>query len=400
MFAQVSRLGRVRGVRLGGLLLLSAAVFWLSPSAPGRAEQTLSDDLVVFGYNELGMHCMNQDCSEFMLLPPFNSLRAQVIDRGAGEDPQIVTSGITIRYAIQGNTHSADKTSFWKYVKPLLGVDLPPNIGLGGLGLTGTMSPTGENDWVATGIPITPINDAGREDPFPLATIEVLRSGKVVARTQAVVPVSWEINCQLCHNTPGVSVATDILQKHDQLHGTDLVNQKPVLCAGCHADPVLGAPGKEGVSTLSSAMHGAHATRMDKIDLPEKCYACHPGVRTQCQRDIHFAKNILCTDCHGSMADVGDPKRKPWSDEPRCGNCHQRQGFEFEQPNTLYRHSLGHSSVHCVACHNSPHAITPTVTDVDNLQAERLQGHTGVINTCSVCHSQTPDGPFFHRQND
>ena len=30
-------------------------------------------DMVVLGYNDLGMHCMNQDFSEFMILPPFNT---------------------------------------------------------------------------------------------------------------------------------------------------------------------------------------------------------------------------------------------------------------------------------------------------------------------------------------
>ena len=37
--------------------------------------------MVVLGYNELGMHCMNQDFSELMILPPYNTLHAQVIDR-------------------------------------------------------------------------------------------------------------------------------------------------------------------------------------------------------------------------------------------------------------------------------------------------------------------------------
>jgi len=70
----------------------------------------------VLGYNELGMHCMNQDFSELMLLPPYNNLRAQVILRG--EEPQLLTSGVTVSYSVPGNTTSADKTNFWISPRP------------------------------------------------------------------------------------------------------------------------------------------------------------------------------------------------------------------------------------------------------------------------------------------
>lgn len=367
--------------------------------AVGRPALGQQGDFVIFGYNDLGMHCMNEDASEFLLLPPYNTLRAQVLSR-RDEHPLIISSGVTLRYMIQDNTHSADKTNFWSYTEALFGVKLAPNVGLTGNGLAGELQPAPEEDWVVTGIPITPLNDAGREDPYPLATITVLEAGKVVARTQAVVPVSWEINCNLCHNTAGISVATDILRAHDRLHGTTLESRKPVLCAECHADPALGAPGQEGVPTLTSAMHAAHAPRMDQVALANKCYACHPGLRTQCQRDVHFEIGLQCVDCHGGMEAVGDPARRPWVDQPRCGDCHARIGFEFEQRDTLYRNSVGHGGVHCTACHNSPHAITPTVTEIDNQQAIVLQGHAGKIDKCTVCHTEQPEDPFFHSRDD
>ena len=224
----------------------------------------------------------------------------------------------------------------------------------------------------------------------------------MVENPNVVVPVSWEIRCDLCHHTAGLSTATDILQAHDRLHGTDLEHSKPVLCAGCHADPALGLTGQAGVPNLSSAMHGAHAARMSVVQLDVECYACHPGVRTQCLRDVHLARGMNCLDCHVSMAAVADPARQPWVDEPRCGSsgCHTRAGFEFEQPATRYRESKGHGNVHCAACHGSPHAITPTVTAKDNLQAEALQGHAGTIDTCTVCHGQTPDEAFFHSRGE
>jgi len=348
----------------------------------------------VMGYNDLGMHCMNSDYSEIMVLPPFNNLHAQVIRRGT--EPEIIDSDVTVRYTIPDNTHSADKSNFWDFPQPLLG-NPAPNVGLTGNRMAGTMVPTAGRDWVATGIPIVPIDDLGRESPYSLSSISVIRNGQVVGRTRAVVPTSTEMSCNLCHNTPGISTASDILTAHDALHNTTLMAQRPVLCASCHSDNALGLPGQPGVSSLSAAMHSAHAPRMGQVNLSVDCYACHPGVRTQCQRDVHLSNNLTCTNCHGTMAAVGNPARRPWIDEPRCSDCHHVPGHQYEQPGKLFKESIGHSGVQCMACHGSPHAITPTVTAADNIQANLLQGHSGVINTCSVCHTQQPTESFFHR---
>ncbi|HPQ71865.1 MAG TPA: hypothetical protein PKW95_22265 [bacterium] len=359
------------------------------------------DDYVVFAANDLGMHCMNQDFSEALLLPPYNTLHAQVIDR-RDEHPRIVNADKTLTYAIPGNTHSADKTNFWEYVDDLLGVTLADDIGLTGNGLAGGFVASGAGGWIADGIPLTPLDDAGVENPYQLATVTVYDGNNPVAQTRAVVPVSWEINCDLCHNTAGISPATDILRKHDALHATDLENAKPVFCGGCHYQAPL-APfsvdnGEQ--DPLSLAMHSAHASRMGAAGLDNPCYACHPGVETQCQRDVHFSEGLTCVDCHISMEAVGYPLREPWVDEPRCDNCHTRSGFEFEQPGTLYRNSKGHRGVFCASCHGSPHAIGPSVVDADNAQAIGLQGHAGVIDTCTVCHREEEDDEFPHRLDE
>jgi len=374
----------------------------LALGAGGGPESNITTPYVVLGYNDLGMHCMNSDFSEIMVLPPFNTLHAQLIRRGTSPDIETSTGDFVMRYYVPGNTHSADKTNFWRYWQPVFGPPRPPNVGLTGSGMSGTMSPTGTNDWAVTGIPIVPIDDNGRENPYPLATIEVRRreGNELVARTQAVVPVSTELSCNLCHNDPGVSTATDLLLDHDRLHGTDLMSARPVLCATCHASNALGLPGQPNVPNLSAAIHAAHAPRMDAIGLEEKCYACHPGVRTQCQRDVHFARGVGCTDCHGDMAAVGNPARRPWIDEPRCGDCHSRPGFDFEPPGTLFRDAKGHGEVHCSACHGSPHAVGPATTEADNVQSLRAQGYPGMISDCTVCHTPGPPGAFFHRAED
>lgn len=380
--------------RLLGITCLLGVTSLLPGSEPGDA----AGNIVVFSFNDLGMHCMNEDFSEIVVLPPFNNLRAVVVRRGHEPD---VLDNATVTYKIPTHTREADKTNFWTHAEALFGTALPPNIGLTGNGLSGTMSQAPHKYFEASGIPMVPIDDGGRFNPYPIAEVTARDQSGNTATTYTVVPVSSEMTCNLCHNSPGVSTATDILQDHDELHGTTLLQQRPVLCASCHADNALGTPGEPGVPNFSSAMHSAHAPRMGQVQLENKCYACHPGIRTQCQRDVHLGEGLQCMDCHGTMSDVGNPARNPWvSDLPRCSDCHNRAGFEFEQPGKLYKDSVGHGGVACAACHGSPHAITPALTPTDNLQANLLQGHSGVINTCTVCHTSQPDDPFFHKEDD
>ncbi len=67
---------------------------------------------------ELGMHCIDgEDYSVFSILPPYNSIHAQLMTKVS--DPKLVTSGVTITYqAIKDstasiNTISSTKTNFW-----------------------------------------------------------------------------------------------------------------------------------------------------------------------------------------------------------------------------------------------------------------------------------------------
>ena len=388
------------------LLLFSSplenlAVFDTTPTADAANGITVTDTLVL-GYNDLGMHCMNRDFSEIIILPPANTMHATVINR-KGEEPKIVTKGVSISYRIPNNNRSSNKTNFWQYAQALLGKPLTKGVGITGNRLTGNMTPaSGRSDWVATAIPLTPITDSGREDPYQLAALTVTRSGKVVARTQAVMPVSWEMNCNFCHKQSGSTSDTHILRVHDRRHKTSLEKNKPVVCGKCHAQLPLNLKGQQGLPSLSKAMHSSHASRMKPILTKVKgleCYACHPGIKTKCERDIHATKGMTCKNCHGDMARVA-AKSRPWRDEPKCSNCHHRAGFQYEEPGKLFRESKGHNGIMCAACHGSPHAIYPTTKANDNYQVIALQGHAGTINTCAVCHNQQPDDPFNHSIDD
>ncbi len=399
----------VTSLALGVAIFGSGQAWSASPPTP---PPPVNADMIVLGFNDLGMHCMNPDFSEFMILPPYNTLHAQVILRKTLR-PTIVTSGVAVGYRFFGNTHSADKVNFWDYVGALLGMDLAPDVGLSGHGLSGLMEPGSAGDWVVTGIPLTPVEDRGRENPFQLATITVTNAGAEAARSHVVAPVSWELRCDFCHN--GMDAPASVLDAHDDPklgHGTDLANNQPVLCGGCHGQPELGLPGAEGFATLSRAIHRAHSGRMyDVLDAlgGNECYACHPGPATMCLRDVHAtsaANPLVCVDCHAAgardpqvaMLALADENRSPWATEPRCGDpaCHARAGHEYEQPNTLYRNSRGHGGVLCAGCHGSPHAVAPSGEDADNVQAVGLQGHPGTIE-CAVCHKITPPQAFEHR---
>lgn len=368
--------------------------------APTMGTMAAVSNYVVVAFNELGMHCMNRDFSKLMILPPFNTVRAQVIKRG--EDPQIIRSGVTVAYSIPGNTRSSTKTNFWTYAKKLFGFYIAPDTGLTGTKLAGTMIAKGDGRYEATGIPVTPLMDSGRLNAYPLATVTAKSGTTTLASTQAVVPVSWEISCNLCHNAPD-GPDMDILRDHDRLHGTDLQHQTPVACGKCHQQaPLAGALGSgvPGLPSLSRAMHGAHAPRMAAAGLSNSCYACHPGKQTNCQRDIHKANGMECAACHGGMTKVAATTRRPWVDEPKCGSCHKVPGHQYEEPGKLFRESRGHNGVYCTTCHNTPHAVVPTINPEDNVQNTKLQGYPGTLNKCSVCHTQQPEDEFNHSLDD
>ena len=108
---------------------------------------------------------------------------------------------------------------------------------------------------------------------------------------------------------------------------------------------------------------------------------------------------FTCQTCHGSVSQVGhsiDQGREPWFEEPSCGatNCH---GSQFaEEPGKLFRESRGHGGLFCSVCHGEPHAIVPSREARDNLQQITLQGYSGTLNKCEVCHGVVPDGPGPH----
>jgi hypothetical protein len=352
----------------------------------------VTGDYVVFAWNDLGMHCLNPTYDSAVILPPYNTVLAQVIKKGS--PPQIVTKGIEVDYKILNNTYSYGKKGFgqfWDNCQKLFGINLAHDTGLNledpGIhnSLSGKMVSKGDH-FTANGIPVTPIDDSGVWNPYQVAEITVKSdAGDTLIQTRTTVPTSDEINCSRCH---GDNAFIDILQKHDDIQKTKLMNQKPILCASCHGTPALGANDKGSSGKyLSEAIHGSHASR------GAACLDCHPGKTTKCNRSLrHTAEDGNCITCHGDMSKVSGSiksgERTPWVNEPKCSSCHTNI-VEVDTGTTLYRNAKGHGGLYCTSCHSSPHAMVPSREDSDNYQSIQYQNVAKSIGSCGACHSNS-----------
>jgi hypothetical protein len=435
----VSQIRHRRTRWLDLLFLLGAAVL----PVRGRAETR------VVGWNNLGMHCMDDDFSVFSILPPFNTLEAQVIRDGALLDD---AAGVVVTYRGVAdpsgsiNTTSDGKSSFWDFAPILFGVTLGTDEGLAGFGMPGAANvpqpmrfDAGRRLWIAEGIPITPRDDAGLPNPYPLMRVEVrpAAGGALLAATDVVLPVSDEMDCRACHASgappdarPAAGWVFDpdplrdhrlnILRLHDERQAghpgwTTLLETKgyqaaglyptavagePILCAACHLSEALPGTGAPGVSPLTRAMHAGHADVDDPtsgltLDADENrsaCYRCHPGSETRCLRGAMGAAvaadgtlAMQCQSCHGSMQTVGADDRVGWLDEPRCQSCHTgtatRNSGQIRYANAFDDTGAWRSAA-------DPTFATNPDVPASGLSLYRFSaGHGGL--QCSACHGST-----------
>lgn len=336
----------------------------------GGAGGGTTSGVALLAWNDLGMHCMDKDFAVFSLLPPFNNLHAQLVDRATGS---ILDSGIDVSYESTVDEHgsvnssSASKVNFWKYAQVLYGapVDLADNVGLTGFPMASptpaAMQWNPDHAWYeAPGIPITPYDDARKTNHYPMVKVVARATGSpaVLATARVVLPVSDEMSCAACHASnsgaaakPGAGWVNDadpqrdwrlnILRLHDEHRKTQLfasaTSGTPVLCASCHASNALPGSGQPGLPALTSAIHGFHAHVIDPStghtldDATDRsaCYSCHPGSQTKCLRgamsnvvDVKGNSLISCQSCHGNMSAVGATQRQGWFEEPACQSCH------------------------------------------------------------------------------
>lgn len=409
-----------KGVRTGG-------------TARGpRAAAAAATKYALVAWGELGMHCIDgKDYSVFSVLPPYNTIHAQLIN--TTEPPTVVTSGVTITYQALTdasgslNSSSGSKTNFWDYDTLLFLANLAPETGLAGYHTQST-SPypmtynAAEGYWEAVGIPTIPYDDKGKFNPYPMAQVVAKDlSGNVLAKANIVLAVSDEMSCKTCHasgsdvnampasgwvnnSDPAKDVKFNILKKHDDrwaigsylsqlktngytyqssLYQT-AVSGTPVLCAACHSDNALGAGGISPIKALTTDMHTLHGAQIllstnttldqnSKTSDLNSCYLCHPGAVTQCKRGAMNTQ--LCYACHGNLTTVGKATRTGWLDEPTCQMCHN---------NSLRYSSTFTSKGVWRQTQDQTFATDPNVPQTGKSLYRYSTGHGALF--CSACH--------------
>jgi PKD repeat protein len=328
----------------------------------------------ILSWNNLGMHCMDSDYSVFSILPPYNTIEAQLIVQG-----RLVTNGAGYAVTYQAmadpsgsfNSTSVGKGNYYTYAQSLYGAALAPDSGLAGWNLPGISNipqtmlfeasnqpaagvVTPVNWWRAEGIPITPYDDAHRKNPYPMMRL-IARgaAGQALATNDIVLPVSDEMDCRACHASGSVAAAQpatgwgwdglperdfrlNILRLHDErnfaahpalyvaalaargfnsqgLYRSVVADNHPVLCAACHASEALGAPSYSTVPPLTASVHGAHARVTDPVSGLTLDSSAN---RSSCYR-CHPGSTTKCL--RGAM---GGAVAADGSMEMQCQSCH------------------------------------------------------------------------------
>lgn len=350
--------------RLPLLTLLSAALVLSTgghnriaasppPSNPAELRApapTSTAGYTLMAWSELGMHCMDgKDYSIFSVLPPYNIIHAQLIQKT--DPPTIINSGVTITYQSTAdtkgsiNSSSSTKTNFWNYVNTLFLTNPPPETGIAGYKTQSTKANNLTYNstvgyWEAVGVPTVPYDDKGVWNPYSMAILTAKdSSGNVLATAKIVLAVSDEMSCKNCHasgtdtaaepasgwvynSDPAKDPKLNILKKHDDrwnisnflpqlakngytyqssLYQT-AVSGTPVLCAACHSDNALSASGLSGIGSLSKDVHDLHGPQINPatgITLnkthrrSQLLLSLPPGPRNQVQAGRH-EQNDVC----------------------------------------------------------------------------------------------------------
>lgn len=470
---------------------------------PGTAAAGDGDN-VVLAFNDLGMHCADLGSYPFSILPLFNTVNAQVVRKGTrgSNRPQILDdNSVRLQYSAASNPDdpvgpdsinstsqnyppgsSADtaivrKSDFWDLIGDRTvvawlfpGLDPEPDEGLQtvenfdhGRYMPGISDPYYDNTpqefsgyvashkWhTAQGIPITSVDDSGRLNSYPLMRVQAVDtgSGQVLATTDAVVPVSTEVDCRDCHalgevaadpaaRTDGpefvppasedrvdveAAAKHNILVLHDYKHGTSFAGAgQPILCASCHRSNALaevgGPGGDEELSNMSSAMHGFHGKlQVDELeqlirDTAGEPVLIQPASMTGSEMPLIPAGEGVsmeesCFSCHpgkitqcfrGAMFTAGQ----------KCDECHGdmlAMGGEFLMTNNQVREPWV-DEPKCSSCHTGhgddpvgrlafdpdDPAATPIeftgsrfAENPDTLYRNSLDNHAGIA--CEACH--------------
>ena len=343
----------------------------------------------LLAWNDLGMHCVDgKDYSVFSILPPFNNLHAQLVNASTGK---AVTSGVTLSYeavvdpAGSINTTSAGKTNFWDWSMKLYGASPARDVGL-----TGNATPSltarpmvldPANGWYeATGLPITPYDDAGSKNFYPTVKVSARdATGKLLASSVAVLPVSDEMTCMACHATPApgetntarlaakpaagwVNVGDpekdwklNILRLHDEMQANDPTSRRPADQGPCarpvrlgpcrQPDAVRRLPRLERPARHRDQRHlvadqcpareprqgdrSGHDARAEQHRQPQRLLHVPPGLGHEVPARRDGQRHRRQRQCDDGLPELPrhhehgrQPARTGWLEQPNCQACH------------------------------------------------------------------------------
>lgn len=412
----------------------------------------------IIGWNEMGVDRLDSDYSVFSLWPPGDTLRAQFIYQGKRLTN---TNGITVTYQAVAdpdgsiNSTSQGKSEFWLYALPLFGTNLAVDMGLNGYGMPGmtnrpmTFNPT-NGLFSAEGIPITPLDDALRQNPFPMMRVIARSNNVALATNDVVLAISDEVNCRVCHasgtdaaaqptngwawnGNPEHDYRLNILRRHDELRNpltypgilssngynpaglyrTVVADGIPILCVRCHQSTVQPGSGFGNIAPLTRAMHSQHASVIDPatgLTLNNStdrssCFQCHPGATTHVMRGAmgdavaaNGLRAIQCQSCHGSMASVGATNRVGWIDLPDCQSCHVGNASSAGSNPLRYTNSFVNYAAGVVRQPLDATFATSTNLAFGNYSLYRSSTNHGKLY-CSACHGSS-HAEFPANRND
>ena len=349
-------------------------LFILICQVPVRA----ATNWVVTGWNNLGMHCLDSDFSVFSILPPYNTINAQIIASTNGH-AWIVTNADVFAVTYHAvadadnsiNTTSIGKGNFWTYVYPIFGVNLPPDTGLAVQwptpfampGVANVPQAMGyESNWmwyVAYGIPIMAYDDVGKPNQYPMMRLTAkTNGGPGLATADIVLPVSDEMDCRKCHlsNTftnpadprvaakpaagwfftphPGTDYRLNILRLHDEEQAGKPEYTSALAAKGFRTSGLFDTVTLDNHPILCAACHLSEALPNSGFGgippLTEAVHGLHAGVvDPRNGLTLNAASNRLaCYSCHpGSVTRclrgaMGKAVAPDGSMEMQCQSCH------------------------------------------------------------------------------
>ena len=392
----------------------------------------------LLAWNDLGMHCMDgMDFSVFSILPPYNTLHAQLKNKSGA----LVTSGVSLTYEAVRNEIGANnvgtgrlnsystklgtdkpKTNFWDNSGKLFGLNPVPEIGLNLDGLAngtpdpGNPSPSmapapmpynAEYKWYeAEGIPVTPFADEKDvngyiKDFYP--TVRVVAkdtSGNVLATATTVLPVSDEMTCKGCHASTTTTNPAQIAAKPSTGWVNDANPEKDWKrnILKLHDERKLVLPiYQQALSILNSHNSGYKTTGLlptADSGQPVLCVGCHASNAYFDKRNKKSVMNGLVDNTgnrlairpftqvlHDKHAGVIDPATAQTlnssSNRTACYTCHPGSKTQcLRGVMGKAKTANGDSLMSCQSCHG-------------NMKAVGNSARQGWIDepTCESCHN-------------